>query len=62
MDPGTQLLSETAKQALGHGREAGEMNYAREDGDILTMSQQELFERVGRDWMVFLGFEAPEAL
>ncbi|OAX37324.1 hypothetical protein K503DRAFT_783713 [Rhizopogon vinicolor AM-OR11-026] len=62
MDPATQLLSAAANLAFGHGQEAGEMHYAREDGDILTMSQQQHFEIVGRDWIVYLGFDAPEAL
>ncbi|KIK37330.1 hypothetical protein CY34DRAFT_92921 [Suillus luteus UH-Slu-Lm8-n1] len=61
VDIPTQLLSETANLALGHGREAGEMNYARQDSDVLTMTLQERFERVGKDWIGFLGFKVPES-
>lgn len=61
VDLPTRLLSETANLALGHGREAGEMNYARQDSDVLTMTQQERFERVGKDWIGFLGFKVPES-
>ncbi|KAG2336410.1 hypothetical protein BDR05DRAFT_124015 [Suillus weaverae] len=60
VDLPTRLLSETANLALGHGQEAGEMNYARQDSDVLMMTQQERFERVGKDWIGFLGFKEPE--
>ncbi|KAG1852594.1 hypothetical protein C8R48DRAFT_676101 [Suillus tomentosus] len=35
VDPHTWLLSETVNLALGHGQEAGKMNYAHEDSDVL---------------------------
>jgi hypothetical protein len=62
IDPSTQLLSKTANLALGHGREAGEMNYARQDSDVLTMTQHEHFERVGKHWIEYLDFKVHETL
>jgi hypothetical protein len=61
VDQEIKKLNEAANLALGHGKEAGEMNYARENRDVLQMSQQETFERVGKDWLQFLGFEAVSA-
>jgi len=60
-DQALQKLNEAANLALGHGKEAGEMNYARDHSDVLQMSQQEMFERVGKDWLQFLGFEASDS-
>ncbi|KAG2092299.1 uncharacterized protein F5147DRAFT_779694 [Suillus discolor] len=57
LDENVRRLNDTSNLAMGHGREAGEMHYAREDGDILAASQHEAFEHVGQDWLRFLNFE-----
>ncbi|KAG1795942.1 uncharacterized protein HD556DRAFT_1441771 [Suillus plorans] len=57
LDENVRRLNDVANLAMGHGREAGEMHYAREERDILAVSQHEAFEYVGQDWLRFLNFE-----
>jgi hypothetical protein len=45
-------LADAANQAMGHGKEVGAMNYARQAGDLLIgLSEQQQFEQVGADWI-----------
>lgn len=48
-------LSKAANEILGHGDEAGEMNYAVEEGSNLPISREELFVTVCSDYISLFG-------
>ncbi|KAG1841172.1 hypothetical protein C8R48DRAFT_781482 [Suillus tomentosus] len=51
-------LAEVANRAMGHGKEVGAMNYARQAGDLLIgISERQQFEQVGADWIRWHGVD-----
>jgi hypothetical protein len=45
-------LAETANQAMGHGKEVSDLNYARHVGGLpIACSDQQRFETIGTDWI-----------
>ena len=50
-------IGKAANEILGHGKEAGEMNYAIKEGSSLPMSRAELFVCVGEHFITL--FDVP---
>ena len=54
MDP----RRKTAQLALAHGEIAGDLYYAKAEGDFnIPLTRQALFEEISHDWMAHFGFK-----